>query len=98
MKPVLGRFKEVCPANALEFLIDDAPIDSNMAAFGAAIALGESSEKVTVAVELGVDMHEVASASPACFRWHGTPATETTVVSPGANPGQRTLQLGIQGR
>lgn len=71
--PRLASFLRAHPQVTLDLVIDDRFTDIVAAGFDAGVRLGESLAKDMVAVRIGGEQQQVAVASPAYVKAHGTP-------------------------
>lgn len=79
--PLVARFAEAYPGIALDVTVTDEEFDIVAAGFDAGVRLGEVIEQDMIAIPVGGPQREIAVASPAYLRRHGTPTHPRELAS-----------------
>lgn len=79
--PLVARFAEAYPGITLDVTVTDEEFDIVAAGFDAGVRLGEVIEQDMIAIPVGGPQREIAVASPAYLRRHGTPTHPRELAS-----------------
>ena len=79
--PLVARFAEAYPGITLDVTVTDEEFDIVAAGFDAGVRLGEAIEQDMIAIPVGGPQREIAVASPAYLRRHGTPTHPRELAS-----------------